>query len=251
MNIINKIVIFGATSTIAEQTARLLVQSGASVFCVARNQEKLNILLDDLHVRATEKQIISGYISDLSDYNQHEALFSTIQSQFGEFDSILIAYGVLPDQKRCENNIPLLMESYVTNSLSVISLLSHAANIFETQQQGVIAAISSVAGDRGRQSNYIYGSAKGAINIYLQGLRNRLSKKNISVVTIKPGFVRTSMTQEFKRDGPLWAEPENIAKGIIKAMCQGKNEVYLPWFWKAIMMIIKVIPESIFIKMKL
>jgi short-subunit dehydrogenase len=115
----------------------------------------------------------------------------------------------------------------------------------------VIAVISSVAGDRGRQSNYVYGAAKGMVSLFAQGLRNRLAKSNVDVVTIKPGFVDTPMTAEFDKSGLLWAKPEQIAAGIIKAMQKGKGEVYLPWFWWGIMLIIKHIPEAIFKRLSL
>ena len=138
-----------------------------------------------------------------------------------------------------------------TNALSVINLLTLLANHLEKQQHGVIAVISSVAGDRGRQSNYVYGAAKGMVTLFLQGLRNRLTKVNVDVVTIKPGFVDTPMTAAFDKNGPLWARPEQIAKGIIRAMQKGKDEVYLPWFWWGIMLIIKHIPEIIFKRMSL
>ena len=251
MNTLNRTVIFGATSAIAACTVQQLVQNGASVFCVARDKEKLDILLADLKIRAAPEQIIAGITADLTDYSRHEALFSMAQESLGSLDSVLVAHGILPIQPDCENNIPLMLDSFHINALSVISLLSIAANLFTKKESGVIAAISSVAGDRGRQSNYVYGSAKGAVSIFMQGLRNRLTKKNISVVTIKPGFVRTPMTDGFERDGVLWADPEKIAKGIVNAMRKGKGEVYLPWFWQGIMWIIKSIPEFIFKRLSL
>jgi short-subunit dehydrogenase len=110
--------------------------------------------------------------------------------------------------------------------------------------------ISSVAGDRGRQSNYIYGSAKGALNIYLQGLRNRLHKANVQVLTIKPGFVDTPMTHEFKK-GLLWVKPQTIAKDIVKGITHRRHEIYTPGFWRFIMLIIKLIPECLFKRLKL
>jgi len=118
------------------------------------------------------------------------------------------------------------------------------------QKSGTIAVITSVAGDRGRQSNYVYGSAKGMVSTFLQGLRNRLYRAGINILDIKPGFVDTPMTIDFKK-GPLWVSPEKIAEGIVEAIDKQKTEVYLPWFWKFIMLIIKLIPESIFRKMKL
>ena len=133
----------------------------------------------------------------------------------------------------------LTLQEIETNALSVVSLLSLIANKYEEKGKGVIAAISSVAGDRGRQSNYVYGAAKGMVSLFMQGLRNRLASKGVSVVTIKPGFVDSPMTASFDKSGPLWAKPEMVAKGIVNAMQKGKGEVYLPWFWYIVMQIIK------------
>jgi len=129
-------------------------------------------------------------------------------------------------------------------------LLTPIANRFERQGFGCIAVISSVAGDRGRQSNYIYGTAKGALTIFLQGLRNRLHKSGVHVLTIKPGFVDTPMTSEFKK-GLLGVGPESIAKGSHRAIARKKNVVYLPWFWRGVMALIKAVPERIFCRLAL
>jgi len=137
-----------------------------------------------------------------------------------------------------------------TNFTTVVSLLTLLANLFERQGRGSIAVISSVAGDRGRQSNYVYGAAKGALTIYLQGLRNRLAKANVHVLTIKPGFVDTPMTRDFKK-GLLWVGPDVIARGIVKAIDKRKDVAYLPFFWRYIMFIIKIIPERIFKRLSL
>jgi short-subunit dehydrogenase len=165
-------------------------------------------------------------------------------------DTILIAHGILDDQKAGEQDYTKAEQALRTNFLSVVSLLTPIANRLEKQRYGCIAVISSVAGDRGRQSNYIYATAKGALTIFLQGLRNRLHSANICVLTIKPGFVDTPMTANFKK-GALWAKPEAIARGIYRAIENRKNTVYLPGFWWLIMMIIRHIPEPIFKRMKL
>ena len=129
-------------------------------------------------------------------------------------------------------------------------MASIAANYFEKEKKGCIAVISSVAGDRGRQSNYIYGAAKGGVTTFLQGLRNRLSPSGVSVVTIKPGMVDTPMTAHLPKS-PLFAKPSDVGKGIYKAMLAGKDIAYLPVYWKLIMFVIKIIPEGIFKKMRL
>lgn len=251
MNSLKRVILFGATSAIAEQTARQLVAQGASLYCVGRNPDKLKALLGDLRVRASGQQRIEGCVADLTNSAQHAQLIAAAEQVLGGIDGVLIAHGTLPDQQACQADAALTRQEIETNALSVINLLTLLANRFEQQQCGVIAVISSVAGDRGRQSNYVYGAAKGMLAIFLQGMRNRLAKANVDVVTIKPGFVDTPMTAEFDKGGPLWAKPEQIAKGIIKAMQKGKGEVYLPWFWWGIMLIIKHIPEAIFKRMSL
>lgn len=252
MNDLKKVLILGATSAIAERVARQLVAEGASIFCVGRNQGKLDVLVADLKVRAqTNTVVVESLQADLIDSTRHADLIEAAVSGLGGLDAVLIAHGSLPDQAKCESNYSSAFEEININALSVISLLTLLANYFEEQRQGVIAVISSVAGDRGRQSNYVYGAAKGMVSLFMQGLQNRLFKSGVSVVTIKPGFVDTPMTSEFDKSGPLWAKPDVIASGIVKAMKKGRGQVYLPGFWWLIMTIIKVIPEQIFKRLSL
>jgi decaprenylphospho-beta-D-erythro-pentofuranosid-2-ulose 2-reductase len=154
----------------------------------------------------------------------------------------LIAHGTLPDQGACQASFDTARREFEVNALSVLSLLTLAANRFEQQRSGTIAVISSVAGERGRQSNYLYGAAKGAVSLFLQGLRNRLSKSGVQVVTILPGFVDTPMTADFPK-GPLWAQPDAVARDIVRAIEGGRDVLYTPWFWRWIMLIIRTIPE--------
>ena len=244
------ILIFGATSAIASACARLWASQGSSLFLVARNQEKLDSLVGDLRTRSSGDQQIAGFCADLNQIDNHQQLFDQAISDLGKIDIVLIAHGSLPDQNACQQSVKLTLNEITTNAISAISLLTIAGNHFETQQSGVIAAISSVAGDRGRQSNYVYGSAKGMVTLFMQGLRNRLAKNGVAVVTIKPGFVDTPMTADLKK-GLLWAQPEAIAKGIASAIDKRKNEVYLPWFWCGIMLIIRNIPETVFKRLSL
>lgn len=243
-----RIVVFGATSAIAQATLKLFASEGYDCCLVARSKDKLAILEDDLKIRGTGT--IVSIDADLADTKTHTEIFTKIKSKFGEFGIILIAYGTLSDQHACEQSFAETYNELNINFLSVVSLLTIIANIFSDRKQGQIAVISSVAGDRGRQSNYVYGTAKGALTIYLQGLRNRLASKNVTVLTIKPGFVDTPMTKNFTK-GVLWSSPDAIAKGIYKAIIKQKDIVYLPWFWKWIMLIIKLIPEKIFKKLSL
>lgn len=173
------------------------------------------------------------------------------QRALGGLDVLLVAHGSLPDQKACERSVHVTLDELHTNALSVISLVTLAANLFQTAGHGTIAVISSVAGDRGRQSNYIYGTAKGMVSLFLEGLRNRLSRSGVRVVTIKPGFVDTPMTAHLEKKGPLWAQPQAIARGIARAVNGQRDVVYLPGIWRWIMLIIRHIPEPIFKRMSL
>ncbi|WP_026075783.1 SDR family oxidoreductase [Noviherbaspirillum massiliense] len=238
-----RILIVGATSAIAEATARRFAQQGAKLYLLARNRERMEGLARDLRIRGASQ--VSFAVFDANDFDSHQALLQRAIDDMGGLDLVLIAHGTLGDQKACEKSFPLTLRELNTNAISVISLLTHLANDLEAQRHGTIAVISSVAGDRGRQSNYVYGTAKGAVSIFLQGLRNRLHKKGVHVLTIKPGFVDTPMTAAFRK-GPLWASADRIAEGIVRSVQRKRDEVYLPGWWAAIMMVIRNIPERIF-----
>jgi decaprenylphospho-beta-D-erythro-pentofuranosid-2-ulose 2-reductase len=243
-----KILIVGATSAIAEATARRYAREGSAFFLVGRDGERLAALAADLEIAGAKAARFASL--DVHDFERHRAVIDAAYAALGGLDLALIAHGTLGDQAACEKDFALTLRELNTNAISVISLLTELANRFDAQGSGTLAVISSVAGDRGRQSNYIYGTAKGALTIFLQGLRNRLATKGVQVLTIKPGFVDTPMTMAFKK-GALWAKPEQIAEGIFKAVAGGKDVVYLPFFWRWIMLVIRLIPEGIFKKLKL
>lgn len=243
-----KILIIGATSAIAEAVARRYAQRGDALYLLARNGERLDALLRDLKIRGAASS--TGARFDAGDYASHAAAIAQAVAALGGLDAVLIAHGTLPDQRACQADPALALSEIGTNALSVISLLTTLANHCEAQRHGTIAVIGSVAGERGRQSNYVYGSAKGMLAIFLQGLRNRLHKSGVKVVTIKPGFVDTPMTATFPK-GPLWATPEQVAQAIVKAMDRGSAVLYTPFFWRGIMAIIRAIPEAIFKKLSL
>jgi decaprenylphospho-beta-D-erythro-pentofuranosid-2-ulose 2-reductase len=243
-----KILILGASSAIARATARLFAEAGASVFLVARDPEKLAVIAKDLEVRGAKQVFLRA--QDLNRVEEHEALVDESIRKMGKIDIVLLAHGVLGDQKLAERDFAEAQRIFETNLLGPISLLSRLAQRLEAQKSGCLAVISSVAGDRGRQSNYFYGTSKGALSLFLQGLRNRLASSGVHVLTIKPGFVDTPMTADFPK-GPLFVKPETIAAGIVSAIARNRNSVYLPWFWQIIMLIIKSIPEGIFKKLKL
>ncbi len=246
-----KIAIFGATSAIATACARRFVADGRDLFLVGRDPQKLEALLADLKCRASGGQVVEAARANLNDVERHEALLSSAEAALGGLDAILIAHGTLSDQALCERSVALTLQEIHTNALSVVSLLTLAANRFEARGQGTLAVISSVAGDRGRQSNYVYGAAKGLVTLFMQGLRNRLYRKGVRVVTIKPGFVDTPMTAGFRKKGFLWSTPDRVARGIVRAMDRGRDEVYLPWFWRPILWVLRHIPEAVFKRLSL
>ncbi|MFZ1830707.1 MAG: SDR family oxidoreductase [Candidatus Competibacteraceae bacterium] len=243
------ILIIGATSAIAEATARRFAATGARFYLVGRNTERLTAIARDLEIRSGQPVAYESCNLDLLD--QHSALLERVHQTLGNVDVALIAHGVLPDQNACQQSVEKTLAVIHTNALSVISLATLLANDFETCGRGTLIAISSVAGDRGRQSNYVYGAAKGMVSLFLQGLRNRLNSKGVQIITVKPGFVDTPMTAAFEKKGLLWAQPDRIAQGIVAAVERGRDEVYLPWFWRWIMQVIQHIPEKIFKKLSL
>jgi len=243
-----KVLVLGATSAIAQATVRLLAARGASLYLVGRNAANLDAVAKDAATRGAAK--VEQQALDLNDTAAHEALVERAAQALGGLDGALIAHGVLGEQKACERSWTEAEQVLRTNFLSAASLLTALANRFEAQQAGTLVVISSVAGDRGRQSNYVYGASKGALNVFLQGLRNRLARSGVAVVTVKPGFVDTPMTAHVPKN-KLFASPEKVARGILRAADGRKNEVYVPGIWALIMLIIRTIPEGIFKKLKL
>ena len=242
-----KVIIFGATSAIAQALARRLAQQSDKLFLVGRNANKLSAFVGDLVVRGFPQP--GSVAADLNVTSDHAAIFKQAASHLGGFDLVIIAHGDLGNESTAQRDYDTALAIYQSNFLSAVSLATVAANYLEAQKAGCLVAISSVAGDRGRQSNYIYGSAKGALSLFLQGLRNRLFHSGVDVLTVKPGFVDTPMTAQFKK-GALWAQPDAIAAGIVKAIEKRRDVVYLPGFWWLIMLIFKVIPEGVFKRLR-
>ncbi len=238
-----KVLIAGATSSIAHETAKCFANEGAELFLVARNAAKLKAVADDLKVRGAG--CVESFLLDMTELERHQEMFDAALAALGGLDMLLVAHGTLEDQFILQKSVEATLRSLDTNFTSVVSLLTIAANYFEERKKGCIAVITSVAGDRGRQYNYIYGTAKGGLNTFLQGLRNRLFKSGVAVVTIKPGPVDTPMTLTHKKN-MLFATPQAVGKRIHDAMVKGKDVVYAPWFWRYIMFGIVNMPEFIF-----
>lgn len=247
----SRILIFGATSAIAAACARKWIAGGHSLFLVGRDEAKLEVLRADLDVRKASGQSVTSAAADLTDLSRHESLIAQAADRLGGLDIVLVAHGSLPDQKACEADVGAAMREIQTNALSQISIVTLVAQRFEVAGRGTIAVIGSVAGDRGRQSNYVYGAAKGMLSIFMDGLRNRLARKGVDVLTIKPGFVDTPMTAHIAGKGRLWAKPDDVAQGIVDAVANRGDVVYLPFVWRPIMFVIRHIPEKIFKRLSL
>ena len=241
-----RVFIAGATSAIAQATARVLAARGASFHLVARDGVKLAAVEADLRARGAAR--VASTQADLDETSRHGVLLDEARSALGGLDIVLIAQGLLPDQAACERSFGMARAALETNFLGPASLAAEAASRLE--RGATIVVIGSVAGDRGRASNYVYGAAKGGLAVFLDGLRHRLHASGINVVIVKPGFVDTPMTRAFPK-GPLWASPETIARGIVRAIDRRAGVVYLPAFWRLIMAVIRALPDRIFLRSKL
>lgn len=243
-----RVLIAGATSAIAEATARIFAERGARLHLLARNAGRLADIAADLRVRGANEVTVDTL--DMTDTGAHAPAIEQAIARLGAVDVVLVAHGTLPDQDACEASVEITLREFATNGTSTIAFVAALVPTMRAQGAGCIAVISSVAGDRGRQSNHTYGAAKAAVSTYLSGLRQRLRPSGVNVLTIKPGFVDTPMTAAFRK-GALWAQPASVAEGIVRAIDRGAGEVYLPRFWWAIMFIIRHIPEFIFRRLKL
>jgi len=239
------VLIIGATSAIAEQCARLWADRGDAIFLVARDGGRLDTIKGDLKIRGASR--VGSFQMDVNNFEIHEEMFAAAENSLGAVDIVLIAHGTLSDQEQCQRDVALTLSEISTNALSVVALLTMISSRFEVRHNGTIAVISSVAGDRGRASNYVYGSAKALVSAFSSGLRQRLHGSGVNIVTVKPGFVDTPMTAEFKK-GFLWANSSFVAMKIISAIDSRKGVVYVPSFWGALLFIIKIIPEVVFVR---
>ncbi|MBT8132530.1 MAG: SDR family oxidoreductase [Gammaproteobacteria bacterium] len=243
-----KVLIFGATSAIAGAIAERYASDGATLHLVARNAEQLSERR--AHLMAAGAEAVTDSLADLSDLDAASKAVDDAYDIAGPFDIVLLAHGSLSDQSQLESDWRATIASLQTNFLSYVVILTCVATRLETAGSGQIAVIGSVAGDRGRKTNYVYGTAKGGLERLTQGLRNRLSGTGINVLLIKPGFVETPMTESMPKNF-LFSTPEKVAKSIQKAISRQRNVVYVPGYWRLIMIVIRAIPEWLFKRMSI
>lgn len=250
MNQPQKILIIGATSGIAENCARQWAQGQAVHFIlVGRNFDKTERVAADLRVRSPQSKVESVQ----ADFLEPSAIQATIDAIFalGPVDTVLIAHGSMPDQAELQNDLAANREVLEINGISPVLFAEACAGKMAKSGAGTLAVISSVAGDRGRKSNYIYGSAKGLVNRYVQGLQHRFAGTGIKVVLIKPGPTETPMTAHLKGKGPALAPVEQVAKAIVRGIDQGCPLVYAPAKWRVIMWVIRHLPPFVFKKLNI
>jgi short-subunit dehydrogenase len=231
-----KVAIIGATSAIAQEVARLYAAEGAALFLVARDEAKLNPVAADLRVRGAKS--VDTFVADLASRDRDAAIVAAA----GTADVVLIAHGSLPDQHAVEADPAAQAREVEVNATSFISLAAHFANVLKPGS--VLALIGSVAGDRGRRSNYTYGAAKAAVHAYSEGLRARLAPSNVAVVLIKPGWVDTPMTAGFRKN-PLFASAASVARASKRAIEARRGVVYVPGFWRWISLAVAMLPARL------
>jgi short-subunit dehydrogenase len=241
------VIVLGATSAMAEATARLYAAEGASLALVGRRAERLEEIAQDLRARGAPE--VTVHAADLARPEAAEAKLAAWAGGRAPTD-ILVFYGVLTEQSRAETDLAYAREQLQLGFTSAAEWCLAAANLLEAQRHGALVVVGSVAGDRGRQSNYVYGAAKAGLGVLVQGIAHRLALKNTGAraVLIKPGFVDTPMTDHMAKGGPLWAKPDAVARTIRAAADGGGPIVYAPGFWRLIMLVIRTIPAAIFHK---
>ena len=244
------IVIVGASSRIAEYCARQWNQQAAHMVLCGRSTDKLALLAQDLAIRAPANRFDCVHF-DAEDAAGIGVMLGAVRQLMTDIDYVLIAHGSLIAQQNSEASLEVARQSLQVNGVSVVLAAEAFAGVLEQQKHGLLAVIGSVAGDRGRQSNYVYGAAKGLIERYCEGLRNRLYRSGVQVTLIKPGPTDTPMTAEMKANGGRLADPQQVASEIVKAMQKKKAVIYAPAKWRLIMFIIRAIPEALFVRTRL
>lgn len=243
------VLIVGATSAIAQAVARRFAADGAALVLAARDPEKLGAVADDLRARGASR--VHTHRFDAADFAQHAALVEAVAAEAsGGLDHALLAYGTLPDPSVVTTDAEAVAEAFTLNATSVVALMTRLATHLEQQGQGSLTVIASVAGDRGRPSNYVYGAAKGAVALFAAGLRARLAPRGVQVTTVKPGLVDTPMTAHLPKNA-LFADPADVGAQIHRAMVRRRDVAYVPRFWRPVMAAIRAVPERLFKRLDL
>ena len=235
------ILIIGAKSDIAKEVARVYAKNGYNLYLASRQSEDLKDLANDIKIRSNVEVNLKEF--DITDFESHEQFYNSLKPKpLG----VIVVAGYMAEQKTCENDWSKTLNTINVNYTGAVSILNIIANDMEQNKNGFIVGVSSVAGDRGRKANYIYGSAKAGFSAYLSGLRNRLYESGVKVLTVKPGFVNTKMTEHLDLSAKLTAESEDVASDIYNAQQKGKDILYTKSIWRFVMLVIKHIPEMIF-----
>lgn len=244
------VVILGSTSGITRATADAFAAAGYAMVLAARDDEENEILANDLRVRYDVPCHALHF--DGTDTDSHEKFVTACEAALGANPTgIVLGYGYMAEQEKAQRDMAEVRNMVAANLTGAISILECFARVFEERGSGFMGVLSSVAGERGKQSNYIYGATKAGLTCYLEGLRVRLHKANVTVTTIQPGFVDTKMTYGLPLPGPLVASPRQAGRAIYRAVVKGKDEAYVPFFWRYIMLIIRSIPRWQFKKMSM
>lgn len=240
------VLILGGNSDVGKSLAKDFGILGSNLILTSRKEGQLDSFKSDLEIRYSIKCDLEFF--DVLDFKSHDSFYGNLKMKP---DIVISCIGYLDNQEKSENSFEESLKSIQTNFTGLVSILNIVSNDFENRKSGTIVGISSVAGDRGRGSNYIYGCSKSGFTSYLSGLRNRLNKSNVKVITVKPGFIKTKMTGHLDLPKILTATPDDISNDIINSIKKEKTIIYSKWFWRWIMFIIIIIPETIFKKLKL
>lgn len=244
--------VIGATSAIARACCRAWLAEATEpvdFFLVGRSGERLDQTAADLRGRGARQ--VGVYMVDIAEVSAHADLMRQAQGTLGYIDVALIAHGTLPDQAACERDAGTALQEFALNATATLGLLTRLANALEAQGQGTIAVITSVAGDRGRAKNYLYGSAKAAVSTFCEGLRVRMFKSAVHVIDIRPGCVDTPMTEGLNLPGTLVSAPDRVAARIVRGIRRRRDVLYVPAYWALILGIIRMIPRSLFKRVRL